>query len=75
MARPTVREQSVTGQGTTGQMLSRAQPGKILGGEEELGERSRRSRGWPPLHRDINFPGPLALGDHLAVHRFPCEVP
>lgn len=73
MARPTGKEQNIAGQGSTGQMLSRAQLGKIVG-EEELGERPRKI-GWPPLGRDINFPGPLAHGNLPAVHRFPREVP
>lgn len=45
MARPTGKEQRRTGQGTAGQMLSRAQLGKILDGEEESGERPRKNRG------------------------------
>lgn len=41
-ARPTGKEQNRAGQSTAGQTLSRAQFGKMLGGEEELGEGSRK---------------------------------
>lgn len=54
----------------------RAQLGKMLGGEEELGEGSKRKIGGGLLLAGTSTSqGYLKDRSLLAVHRFPCEVP